>query len=128
MISIEYLIIISVFVIYYLAILFKERRIIRDPKTIIGKFLSVILLYAGISLIYFALTGNPFLNATPESYNVYIFIIGFVAILWTIPDLLEEFKFMREFEEKSNKISKRLRKDKVIEAPFSKKTPGKKRK
>ncbi|MCK4997390.1 hypothetical protein KAS08_03725 [Candidatus Pacearchaeota archaeon] len=97
MISLEYIIIISVFVIYYIAVIVKEKKIMRDPKIIIGKFLSVILLYAGISLIYFALTGNPFLGATPESYNVYIFIIGFVAILWTIPDLLEEFKFFRDF-------------------------------
>ena len=121
MISIEYLIIICVFVIYYISILVKEKRIIRDPKTIIGKFLSVILLYAGISLIYFALTGKPFLGATPESYNVYIFIIGFVAILWTIPDLLEEFKFFRDFNEKSEKISKAMRKDKIIVRKIKKK-------
>ncbi len=100
MISLDYLIIISVFVIYYLAVLIKEHKIIRDPQEIIGKFLSVILLYAGVSLIYFALTGQPFPGSSPENYNIYIFIIGFVALLWTIPELLEEFKFFRNFGKK----------------------------
>jgi len=103
MISLEYIIIISVFIIYYLAVLIKEKHIIKEPQEIIGKFLSVILLYAGISLIYFALTGNPFLGASQENYNIYIFIIGFVAILWTIPELLEEFKWFRDFTKKSKK-------------------------
>ena len=103
MISLDYLIIISVFIIYYLAVLIKERRIIRDPQEIIGKFLSVILLYAGISLIYYALTGNPFPGSSQENYNIYIFIIGFVAVLWTIPELLEEFKFFRNFGKKKKR-------------------------
>jgi hypothetical protein len=107
MISLEYLIIICVFTVYYLAVLIKEKKIIKDPKEIISKFLSVILLYAGISLIYFALTGKPFLDATEESYNVYIFIIGFVAILWTIPDLLKEFTFFRNFVDKNSKKAKK---------------------
>jgi hypothetical protein len=103
MISAEYLIIIAVFVIYYLAVLITEKRIIREPQEIIGKFLSVILLYAGVSLIFFALTGQPFLGASQENYNLYIFIIGFVAMLWTIPELLEEFKWFRNFTKKSKK-------------------------
>ena len=103
MISPEYLIIISVFIIYYLAILIIERKVIKDPQEIISKFLSVILLYAGISLIYFSLTGNPLLNATPETYNIYIFIIGFVAMLWTIPELLEEFQWFKKLAKKKKK-------------------------
>ena len=101
MISLEYIIIISIFLIYYLAVLIKERKIIKEPQEIIAKFLSVILLYAGVSLIYFALTGEPFLGASQENYNIYIFIIGFVAILWTVPELLEEFKWFRDFVSKN---------------------------
>ena len=103
MISLEYIIIISTFVVYYLAVLIKEKKIIRSPKKIIGKFLSIILLYAGISLLYYSITGNPFPGTTQDSYSLYIFVIGFVAILWTIPDLLEEFKFFRRFERKGEK-------------------------
>lgn len=103
MISLEYLVIISTFVVYYFAILLVEKRIIKDPKQIISKFLSIILLYAGVSLIYYSLTGNSMLGASVESYNVYIFIIGFVAILWTIPDLLEEFKWFRKFSKSEKK-------------------------
>jgi hypothetical protein len=103
MISPEYLFIIVVFLIYYLAVLIIERKVIRDPQEIIGKFLSVILMYAGISLIFFALTGKPFLGASQENYNIYIFIIGFVAILWTIPELLEEFEWFQNFSKKKKK-------------------------
>ena len=105
MISLEYIIVISVFIIYYLTVLIAEKRIIKDPQEIIGKFLSVILLYAGISLIYFALTGKPFPGSTQENYSIYIFIIGFVAILWTIPELLEEFEWFRKFTKKGKKKS-----------------------
>jgi len=70
---------------------------LHDPKEIISKFLSVILLYAGISIVYYSFTGTPFLGESEDNYNLYIFIIGFVAILWTIPDLLSEFKFFRKF-------------------------------
>lgn len=104
------LIVIGVFLLYYFTILFYEKKIISEPKEIIDKFLSIILLYAGISIIYYALTGNPFLTDSEESYAVYIFIIGFVAILWTIPNLLSEFRFFKKFlkqGEKLNKVSKK---------------------
>ena len=103
MITTEYLIIISIFIVYYLIVLIKEHKVIKDPKEIIAKFLSVILLYAGISLIYFSVTGKPFLGTSQDSYNLYIFIIGFVAILWTIPDLLEEFTFFNKFTNRKKK-------------------------
>ena len=103
MITTEYLIIISIFIVYYLIVLIKEHKVIKDPKEIIAKFLSVILLYAGISLIYFSITGKPFLGTSQDNYNLYIFIIGFVAILWTIPDLLEEFTFFNKFTKRKKK-------------------------
>lgn len=101
--AITYLIPIVIFVIYYLLVLIFEKEVIDDPKEIIEKFLSVILLYAGISLIYFSLTGNPLFNESPETYSVYIFIIGFIAVLWTVPHLLEKFYFYKKFLKKSKK-------------------------
>ena len=97
MISLTYLIIIGIFLIYYLTILITEKKMLHDPKEIISKFLSIILFYAGISIIYFSLTGKPLLDETQETYNIYIFLIGFVAVLWTIPELLSEFKFFKKF-------------------------------
>lgn len=97
MISPGYLIIVGLFLVYYLMVLLFEKRMIHDPKEIIGKFLSVILFYAGISIIGFSFTGEPFLGDSIENYNVYIFIIGFIAVLWTIPELLSEFRFFRRF-------------------------------
>jgi len=78
-----------------------------DPGEILEKFLSVVLLYAGISLIYFAITGKPFLYDSLETYSVYIFIIGFIAVLWTIPNLLQEFAFFQKFMKK-RKLRERL--------------------
>lgn len=113
MVSLEYSLIITTFILYYLLILIIEKKIIREPNEIISKFLSIILLYAGISLIYFSLTGKPFLTGSEENYNVYIFIIGFVAILWTVPELLEEFYFFKKFEkEGKKKVRKLVRKKK----------------
>ena len=104
-----FLIIIGVFVAYYLLVLFVEKKIIHEPKDIIDKFLSMILLYAGISIIYYAITGQPFLSDTEDSYAVYIFIIGFVALLWTIPNLLKEFRFFNNFIKNGEKIVKKSR-------------------
>lgn len=103
MISINYLIIVSLFLIYYLLILIFEKKIIKDPAEIIEKFLSIVLLYAGISIIYFSITGKPFLEDKIENYYIYIFLIGFIAILWTIPNLLEEFEFFKKFMNKKKK-------------------------
>ena len=105
-----FLIIIGVFVVYYLLVLFSEKKIIHEPKEIIDKFLSILLLYAGISIIYYAITGQPFLTDNEESYAIYIFIIGFVALLWTIPNLLKEFRFFNEFIRKGERLTKRKRK------------------
>jgi len=106
MADVGFIIIISLFIVYYLIVLFLERKVIQDPKDILDKFLSVILLYAGVSLIYFSLTGKLFLGDTQESYRIYIFIIGFIAVLWTIPNLLTEFDFFNNFLEKKEKGKK----------------------
>ncbi len=105
------LIIIGTFIIYYFAVIFSEKKIISEPKDIIDKFLSILLLYAGISIIYYAFTGSPFLTDSEESYSVYIFIIGFVAILWTVPNLLSEFRFFKDFVKKGEKLEKERKKN-----------------
>ncbi len=97
MISPAYLLIVGLFLLYYLMVLIIEKKMIHDPRDIISKFLSVILLYAGISIIYFSFTEKPFLGDSNANYSLYIFIIGFVAVLWTIPELLSEFKFFKKF-------------------------------
>jgi hypothetical protein len=103
MVGVSYLVIIGVFLLYYILVLVFEKDIIKDPGDIIEKFLSVVLLYAGVSLIYFSITGEPFLSESPETYNIYIFVIGFIALLWTIPNLLENFRFFRKFMSKKKK-------------------------
>jgi hypothetical protein len=92
-----YLVIIGIFIVYYLAVIFIERRIIDDPRDIIEKFLSVVLLYAGFSLIYWSVTGIPLFATDISEYFVYVFIIGFIAFLWALPQLLLEFGFIRKF-------------------------------
>jgi len=99
----SYLIIIGIFIFYYLAIVFFERKFIQEPRDVIEKFLAVALAYAGISLIYFSMTGEPFLTDNVSEYYTYIFIIGFIAVLWAIPNLLSEFKFFNNFLKKSKK-------------------------
>lgn len=97
----SYLLIIAVFVIYYLLLIIIEKRVIHEPKEIIEKVLAVALVYAGISLIYFSLTGKPLLSGDESEYYLYMFIIGFIALVWAIPDLLIEFKFMKKFMKKN---------------------------
>jgi len=107
MISPSYLVIVGLFLLYYLMVLIFEKRMIHDPKEIIGKFLSVILFYAGISIIYYSFTGEPLFNDSTENYNLYVFIIGFIALLWTIPDLLSEFRFFKKFMDGRKKGKRR---------------------
>lgn len=97
-----YISIISVFIVYYLSLLIIEKEILREPKRIIEKFLAVILLYAGVSLIYFSITGKPFLSSDVREYYIYIFIIGFISVIWAVPNLLLEFSFFRRFIQKEN--------------------------
>lgn len=104
--ELSFLIIIAIFIIYYFLVLFTEKKIIHEPKDIIDKFLSILLLYAGISIIYYAITGQPFLTDNEDSYAIYIFIIGFVALLWTIPNLLKEFRFFNRFLKKGKRLVK----------------------
>lgn len=98
MISIEYITIVSIFIIYYLIVLVFEKKLISEPREIISKFLAILLFYVGISLIYYSFTGKPFLAESDKNYNLYIFIIGFIALIWTIPELLYEFKFFKKFK------------------------------
>ena len=97
MASITYLIIIAIFILYYILILIFEKRMLQDPTEIIEKFLAVLLAYAGISLIYFSFTGKPFFGDDVSEYYVYIFIIGFISLVWAIPNLLSEFRFFKKF-------------------------------
>jgi len=100
MISSASLLIVGLFLVYYFSLLIFEKKIIDDPKEIIGKFLAISLFYAGNSIIYFSLTGKPLLGESENAYPIYIFIIGFVAIPWAIPELFSEFKFFRKFTRK----------------------------
>jgi len=95
-------VIIGLFLIYYLLIFLDQRRLITEPKEIIMKFLAIVLFYAGVSLIYFSITGRPLLTDNQQNYNVYIFIIGFIAILWTIPFMMKDFKFYSKIFAKSD--------------------------
>jgi len=107
MVSLGIITIIVTFLIYYFAVLYFEKTLIQDPKIIIEKFLSVLLLYVGVSTVYFALTGRPFLDDTPQTYAVYIFIIGFISLVWSTVNLLTVFSFFKKFERFSER-TKRL--------------------
>jgi hypothetical protein len=98
-------VIVFLFLIYYLAIVLVEKKIIHEPKEVLDKFLAVTLLYAGISIIYYSVTGKPFFGDNGESYKIYIFLIGLIAILWTVPVLLNEFKFFNRFLNKKKNIN-----------------------
>ncbi|MFA5856087.1 MAG: hypothetical protein WC867_01915 [Candidatus Pacearchaeota archaeon] len=108
----SYVFIIAVaFVVYYITVLIVEKRIMNEPKHIITRFLSVVFLYAGISLIYFSITGEVFVGDSMDNYNLYIFIMGFIAVFWALPDLLQEFTFFRKLI-KDHKFIVEKRKDK----------------
>jgi len=109
--GIGYFIIIAVFLIYYFLVLFLERRMMHRPTEILEKFLAITLTYAGISLIYFSITGRAFLNGSVDEYYVYIFLMGFIAILWAIPNLLSEFDFFEKF---LNNGKKKANKKKIV--------------
>jgi len=111
MVDTGYIIIIVSFLIYYFLILIQERKILEDPRVILEKFLSMVLLYAGISLIYYSITRKPFFGDNIDSYFIYIFIIGFIAVLWTVPNLLSEFDFFNRFVERG-KVPKKKRRAK----------------
>ncbi len=106
MAGVTYLMIIGLFVFYYVLLMIVEKKFISEPKEIIEKFLAVALLYAGISLIYFSLTGKPFLTEDVSEYYVYIFIIGFIAVLWAVPNLLREFGVFKKFSRKVKREKK----------------------
>jgi hypothetical protein len=105
MAEVSYIIIISIFLLYYLFVLIFERKFITEPRQILEKFLAVVLIYAGISLIYFSITGEALFNESAD-HSVYIFIMGFIAVLWSVPNLLSEFWFFRKFMEGRKKLER----------------------
>lgn len=106
--NIGYMVIIGIFLVYYFVLLWHEGKFLVSPVEIMDKFLSIVLLYAGVSIIFFSLTGQGFLGDTEETYTIYIFIIGFIAMMWAIPNLLREFKFFDKIMKK-NHIDKKLK-------------------
>lgn len=107
-----YTVIISLFMLYYFILLLMEQRFLVEPRDIMEKFLSIILVYAGFSLMWFSITGKPFLNDSPETYNIYIFIIGFIALMWAIPNLLLEFHFFSKIARKNHLMKKKIKEEK----------------
>ncbi|MFH1066083.1 MAG: hypothetical protein V1734_06255 [Nanoarchaeota archaeon] len=103
------LIIIILFLLYYIAILIEQRKLLTEPKDIITKFLVVLLFYAGFSLIYYSVVGRPLLTDNPQTYNAYIFIIGFIAIIWTLPIILKDFKFYHRLFVKTDTANLKLK-------------------
>lgn len=95
--ELSFLIIAGLFILYILVILYVEKRIIYHPEDLLEKFLAFMLLYAGISIMYYATTGRPFLNESETSYTTYLFLIGFIAMMWSIPNILSEFKFFKKY-------------------------------
>ena len=107
MANISYMIIVAVFLMYYVLVILLEKKFIHEPRDIIEKFLAVVLSYAGISLIYFSLTGEPLFTDSISEYYIYIFVIGFIAFLWAVPTLLKEFRFFRKFLNKGKRLEKK---------------------
>ena len=96
------IVIICIFLVFYITTFIDQKTLITDPKEILVKFLAVVFLYAGISLIYFSITGSPLFTTNTEVYNVYIFIIGFIALLWTIPFLIKDYSFYKKWFKKGD--------------------------
>src|SRR5690606_15014039 len=95
-----FVIIAGSFLIYVFLLFHKERKILSNTHDIIDKFLAFLLLYSGISIIYYSITGEPFLNDSEESYSVYLFIMGFIALIWSVPTILSEFTFFKKYLKK----------------------------
>ncbi len=100
--ELNFVIIALLFALYIFVVMQVERRVIYEPAELLEKFLAFMLLYAGISLVYFALTGRPFPNESESTYKIYIFLIGFIAMMWSIPNILGEFKFFRKYMKDKN--------------------------
>ena len=88
--------IVSIFLVYYLLVLIINKRMITNPSEIVSKFFMSVLLYVGISLVYFAFTGKPLLESDFKTLQIYIFISGFVAILIAFPNMLKDFDLFKK--------------------------------
>ncbi|MDD4878736.1 MAG: hypothetical protein PHO02_06950 [Candidatus Nanoarchaeia archaeon] len=102
-------VIIGIFLVYYITIFIEQRKLLTEPKDIISKFLVVVLFYAGLSLIYYSIVGRPLLTESPQTYNAYIFIIGFIAIIWTLPLILKDFRFYNRLFAKTKETNLKLK-------------------
>ena len=111
--DLNFLLVAMFFALYVLIVLIIERKIIFEPRELLEKFLAFMLLYAGISIIYFSITGEPFLTETEASYRTYLFLIGFIAMMWSIPNILSEFTFFKQFMEDKKPKKKKVKKKKV---------------
>ena len=111
--DLNFLLVAMFFALYVLIVLILERKIIFEPRELLEKFLAFMLLYAGISIIYFSITGEPFLTETESSYRTYLFLIGFIAMMWSIPNILSEFTFFKQFMEDKKIKKKKVKKKKV---------------
>ena len=111
--DLNFLLVAMFFALYVLIVLILEKKIIYEPRELLEKFLAFMLLYAGISIIYFSITGEPFLTETESSYRTYLFLIGFIAMMWSIPNILSEFTFFKQFMEDKKIKKKKVKKKKV---------------
>ena len=111
--ELNFLLVAMFFAFYVLVVLLVEKKIIYEPRDLLEKFLAFMLLYAGISIIYFSITGEPFLSETEASYRTYLFLIGFIAMMWSIPNILSEFTFFKQFMEDKKPKTKVKKKKKI---------------
>ena len=81
----------GIFLIYYLATLIFNKKLITDSGEIISKFFTSLLLYGGVLLIYFSFTKESLPNSGFQEITIYFFIAGFLAIMFSLPNLLKDF-------------------------------------
>lgn len=110
--DVGFIIIAASFIGYLLLLLYFERKFLFEPRDVLDKFLAFSLLYAGISILYFAFTGETFLSESESSYRLYLFLIGVMSILWSVPTILGEFQFFKDFEKKGPRKKRKSKKGK----------------
>jgi len=77
-------------------------------SSIVSKLIIVLIFGLVSSLIYFSLTGKAVFDRYINEYYIYIFIIGFIAVLWAVPNLLSEFRFFKNFERRAKKRKRKV--------------------
>ncbi|MFH1972750.1 MAG: hypothetical protein ABIJ18_04715 [archaeon] len=117
----DIIVVIIIFLVYYITLFIDRKTIITQPKDIIMKFLAIVFLFAGVSLIYYSITGQPLLADNTQSYNVYIFVIGFIAVMWSFPFLMKEYRFFNRIfirNEQEIKLKRNNKKKKKVHNTF----------